>query len=113
MIFYDNTIYFHSGLIYKLLKIGISGLHLELIQSYQSNRKQRVVLNNCLSVRGSLLFLVYINDLFKDIKSDNYLFVDDSSLFKIFNCSTTATDILNKKILIKAGLKMANSYKFH
>ena len=52
--------------------------------------------------QGSVLgpFLVYINDLCEDIKSDIYLFADDSSLFKkIFNCSITATNILNKDLL--------------
>ena len=103
----------HSGLIFKLKAIGISGLHLKLIKSYLSNRRQRVVLNNGLStwkiipsgvpqgsVLGTLLFLVYINDLCEDIKSDIYLFADDSSLFKkILNCSITATNILNKDLL--------------
>ena len=103
----------HSGLIYKLKAIGISGLHLKLIKSYLSNRRQRVVLNNGLStwkiipsgvpqgsVLGQLLFLVYINDHCDDIQSDIYLFADDSSLFKkIFNCSIAATNILNKDLL--------------
>ena len=58
----------HSGLIYKLKAIGISGLHLKLIKFYLSNRRQRVVLNNGLSSweiipsgvpQGSVLWACY------------------------------------------------------
>ena len=35
----------HEGLIYKVKRIGVTGLALELIQSFLSHRFQRVVLN--------------------------------------------------------------------
>ena len=35
----------HEGLIYKIKSIGVTGLPLELIQSFLSHRFQRVVLN--------------------------------------------------------------------
>ena len=79
----------HEGLIYKLKQNGISGKILDA-------RKQRVVLNgqysSCVSItaeapQGSvlvpLLFLIYINDLSKNLSSNPKLFADDTSLFSV------------------------------
>ena len=62
--------------------------------SLLNNRKQRVVLNGSFSnysivesgvpqgsVLGPLLFLIYINDLETNIKSDMKFFSDDTMLF--------------------------------
>ena len=86
----------HEGLIYKLKQNGINGNLLKLLKSYLSKRKQRVVLNGMESdwgdiksgvpqgsVLGPLLFLIYINDLEKGIKSSIKFFADDTSLFSI------------------------------
>ena len=86
----------HDGLIFKLQQNGIEGNLLKLFKNYLANRKQRVVLNGSESdwgeikagvpqgsVLGPLLFLVYINDLEKDIKSSVKFFADDTSLFSI------------------------------
>ena len=77
------------------------------LQNYLSNRKQRVVLNgsysdySCIesgvpqdSVLGPL-FLVYINDLEKNIKSNIRLFADDTMLFSIVNNPKMSANDLN------------------
>ncbi len=84
----------HDGLIYKLKCNGISGNLLAFFENYIYNRHQRVTLNGSKSdwrsisagvpqgsVLGPLLFLVYINDLTENIKSQMRLFADDSSIF--------------------------------
>ena len=86
----------HEGLIFKLEQNGVSGNMLKLFQNYLSNRKQRVVLNGSCSDYSSiessvhqgsvlcpLLFLVYINDLERNIKSNVKFFADDTMLFSV------------------------------
>ena len=73
----------HDGLIFKLKQNGISGGLLRLFGNYLQNRKQHVVLNRSYSdyaitvsgvpqgsVLDPILFLIYINDLEKNIKSN-------------------------------------------
>ena len=84
----------HDGLLFKLNQNGISGSLLKLFEDYLHGRKQRVVLNGFYSdyspiesgvpqgsVLGPLLFLVYINDLERNIKSNVKFFADDTMLF--------------------------------
>ena len=81
----------HEGLLFKL---RINGKLINLLKSYLSNRKQRVLINGSESYRGEiesgvpqgsvlgrLLFLIYINDLEIGIKSHLKFFADDTSLF--------------------------------
>ena len=88
----------HDGLIFKMRQNGVSGRLLKLFQDYLRNRNQRVVLNGFAadystiesgvpqgSVLGPLLFLIYINDLEKNIKSNVKFFADDTMLFSIVN----------------------------
>ena len=93
----------HEGLIHKLRSNGISGNLLLFFENYLSNRHQRVTLNGSEStwrsisagvpqgsVLGPLLFLVYINDLTENIKSQMRLFADDSSIFTpVFDVQVT------------------------
>ena len=77
---------------------GVTGLPLELIQSFLNHRFQGVVLNGQLSTwlpvtagvpQGSilrpLLFLIYVNDLSNNLSSTTKIFADDTSLFSVEN----------------------------
>ena len=97
----------HEGLIFKLEQNGISGNLLKLFQNYLSNRKQRVVQNGSYSeyssieagvpqcsVLGPLVFLVYIKDLERNIKSNVKFFSDDTMLLSIVtNPEISANDL--------------------
>ena len=98
----------HDGLIFKLEKNGVSGSLLKLFENYLHNRKQRVVLNGSYSdysiiesgvpqgsVLGPLLFLVYINDLEKNIISNIKFFADDTMLFSIVKDPLISANDLN------------------
>ena len=98
----------HDGLLYKLKQNGISGCLLKLSKNYLHNRNQRVVLNGSYSdyypigsgvpqgsVLGPLLFLVYINDLERNIKSNIKFFADDTMLFSIVQDPVISANDLN------------------
>ena len=85
----------HKRLLSKVHSYGIRGNILNWIKQFLSGRKQRVVLNgfkspwsNVLSgvpqgsVLGPLLFLIYVNDIPKCVKSSQVkMFADDLKLF--------------------------------
>ena len=98
----------HDRLIFKLKQNGISGSLLKLFENYLHNRKQRVVLNGSFSdyseiksgvpqgsVLGPLLFLIYINDLEKHIKSNINFFTDDIMLYSVVQDPVKSADDLN------------------
>ena len=86
----------HKGLLYKLKCMGINGNLLKLVESFLSNRYQRVVLSGQASswaeiragvpqgsILGPLFFLIYINDLSENLKSTVKLFADDTLIFHV------------------------------
>ena len=88
----------HKGIIFKLKQNGISGKLLSVLSDFLKDRKQRVTLNRQVSswtgvntevpqgsILGSLLFLVYINDLADGLSSNAKLFADDASLFSVIH----------------------------
>ena len=98
----------HADLMFKLRQNGISGDLLKLFKSYLYNRQQRVVLNGSCSdystiesgvpqgsVLGPLLFLIYINDLERNIISNIKFFTDDTMLFSIVKDPVVSAASLN------------------
>ena len=98
----------HDGLIFKLEQNGISGRLLNLFQNYLTNRKQRVILNGYSSelssiesgvpqgsILGPLLFLIYINDIERNIKSNIKFFADGTMLFSIVKDPLITANDLN------------------
>ena len=107
----------HDGLVFKLECNGITGPLTDFFKCYLTNRQQRVVLNGKEStwkgieagvpqgsVLGPLLFLVYINDLSKNILSTMKVFADDSSLF------TRVSDVSQSQRLLEQDLKTISAW---
>ena len=102
----------HDGLIYKLKHNGVNGDLLRLIESFLSDRYQRVVLNGQTSnwnkikagvpqgsILGPLFFLIYINDLPFELRcSAKLLMMAHTSLFSIVEDVNETTANLNKDL---------------
>ncbi|MCF1459523.1 MAG: reverse transcriptase family protein, partial [Shewanella sp.] len=101
----------HRGLLYKLTRIGCSDEVVKWFTSYLSDRRQCVVLGGASSewasvhagvpqgsILGPLLFLLFINDIVKDIHSSIRLFADDTSLYIIVENPQTAALIMNSDL---------------
>ena len=101
----------HEGLIYKLRQNRISGKLLNIIKDFLDSRKQRVILNRQYSswtsitagvprglILGPLFFLMYINDLSKNLSSSHKLFANDTSLFSVNHNLNTFTNNLNEDL---------------
>ena len=86
----------HRRLIAKLKAYGIDGEILKWIQEFLQGRTQEVMVNGCRSkadnvisgvpqgtVLGPILFVIYINDLLDNIKSNGLMFADDTKLFRL------------------------------
>ena len=98
----------HEGLLYKLKSMGVSGELYNLLENCLSDRFQRVLLLNGQtsswrpvlagvpqgSILGPLLYLIYINDLPKELISNAKLFADDTSLFT----KSESANILNNDL---------------
>ena len=98
----------HRGLLYKLSRIGCSDHVIKWFSSYLSNRRQCVILSGALSewapvytgvphgsILGPLLFLIFINDIVKNINYSIRLFADDTSLYIIVENPQTAAITMN------------------
>ena len=100
----------HDRLLYKLEGYGIQGKALIWIQDFLHGRTQKVVIDGessptCPvtsgvpqgSVLGPILFLIYINDIGNNIKSEIRLFADDTILYRKIN-TTADAEILQSDI---------------
>ena len=85
----------HRKLLCKINSFGIRGKLLRWIENFLIGREQCVVVNGERSsygsvlsgipqgsVLGPLLFVLYINDILDNIRSDGFLFADDTKIFK-------------------------------
>ena len=77
----------HQGLHYKLRQNGISGKLLNTLTDFLDNRIQRGHIKRSIfiigSILGSLLFLIYINDLSENLPSNPKLFAENTSRFSV------------------------------
>ena len=116
----------HRGLLFKLRQNGIDGKLLQWLNSYLTNRKQKVTLKSCAStiksilagvpqgsVLGPLLFLVYINDIAKQLLSLTRLFADDSSLFYAAARLSDIAGIINHDIIMLSNWAIQWLVKFN
>ena len=103
----------HRGLVFKLNHLGISGSLLSWFKEYLSCRSQSVVVNTARSrsrsinagvpqgsVLGSLLFLVYVNDILENLQSISRLFADDTSLACSASITADIEGILNHDLIM-------------
>ena len=103
----------HDILIYKLKSYGLSEAALKLMQSYLTNRKQYVEINNTQSTKnditvgvpqgsilGPLLFIIYINDIIHSSTVFRFIiFADDTTLYTTLNTQEDINDILNDELV--------------
>lgn len=104
----------HRGLLSKLRACGFSQNSLSLLTDYLTDRRQCVVLPGAKSswkpicagvpqgsILGPLLFLIFINDIVTQVRSNIRLFADDTSLYLIIDKRDqmmATTDSLNEDI---------------
>ena len=101
----------HKGLLAKLNQISIEGKFLKLFESYLTNRQQIVVIDGEKSKTknlsagcpqgsklGPLLFIIFINDIQKDLESEILLFADDTTLLAVGKDPAETTCILNRDL---------------
>ena len=98
----------HRGLLHKLSGIGCSDKITSWFSSYLTGRKQRVVLSGHVSewmsvlagvpqgsILGPLLFLIYINDIVKNLGCSIRFFAGDTSLYIVVESPKGAAHSLN------------------
>ena len=97
----------HERLLLKLHAYGIRDPLLSWIRSFLTNRRQRVVLRGHYSswtavvsgvpqgtVLGPILFLIYINDITRNVESQSKLFADDMKVYRALRNVHEDTQIL-------------------
>ena len=116
----------HRALLYKLSRFGCSEHLVKWFSSYLSNRRQCVILSGTKSewapmhagvpqgsILGPLLFLIFINDIVKDISSSIRLFADYTSLYIIVENPQTAARLLNLDLDIISNWALDWLVDFH
>ena len=99
----------HPAIIAKLEQIKIGGSFLDLFKSYLSDRKQIVTIDGYKSTckiimagvpqgsrLGTLLWILYANDLLDDLECEVLLFADDTCMFASGKDPAETTAMLNR-----------------
>ncbi len=102
----------HQRLLLKLQAHGVEGKVFNWVRAWLSNRKQKLQINGntsdwgCVrsevpqgSLLGSLLFIIYINDLDTGVSNDVSKFADDSMIDRVIESHQDASilqDELNR-----------------
>ena len=102
----------HRRLIYKLEALGLENPILSWVASFLSNRSQYVQINGSRSkdyrvtsgipqgsVLGPVLFVLYINDLPDNLKSNPYMFADDTKIFQIYPKDVATPRVIQDDLL--------------
>jgi exonuclease III len=111
----------HQILLSKLSRMGINGISLQWFITYLSNRTQCVDINSTMSaekhlllsviqgsILGPILFLCYINDLYRCTTLFTTLFADDGSCLARNNNLLTLTNYINSELQKIANWFIAN-----
>jgi len=96
----------HSLLLHKLHHYGVRGIVNKWIEGFLGDRQQAVVVDGAKSdlvgvksgvpqgsVLGPSLFLVYINDLPKNLSSPTRLFADDTAVYRLIQSGQNQTQL--------------------
>ena len=121
----------HDMMIAKLNAYGVEYDSLNLVYSYLTNRKQRCKVGTCFSswgeiyagvpqgsVLGPLLFIIFINDLFFEIKESSICnWADDQTIYSYGRTITEVNyklenDMINTLTWFKSNHMVANPAKF-
>ena len=99
---------YHRGLTAKLKHYGICVPLIKWFKSYLTNTFQRVVIPGDISewlevltgvpqgsILGPLFFIMFINDIVKEIHSNICVFADDTSLYIVVDFPNSTAQILN------------------
>ena len=102
----------HKGLLFKLRSIGFSEHIVAWFEDYLHSRQQRVCIKGVSStwkfvtagvpqgsILGPTLFLIYINDIVRELDSNIRLFSDDTSLYIVVENPANAALHLNADLL--------------
>jgi len=101
-----------KGLLYKMKKMDFNNQLLAGTENYLSSRSQKVVITGQSSpiletnagalqgsILGPLLFLIFVNDIEHQIKSDLYIFADDTTMAREYTSVSDVEQIKNAELV--------------